>query len=286
MARLFASVLVALLLPVPAGATLAVLVPSADGLVVAADSRISYLGAECDGAFKIVSLASPARTAVLVTGDSIFLLPPRSGQRSLCRYVATAPRLLNIVPLVSHYLEQHAADPAPPSLKDVGAVCVRAVERFRRSNPAALQAYTGKEIFSVILASYDPVSRQATLRNFVVRIDANTRHAEATRFATISVMPQDRSRMWIYGETAYVAANVYAGFGRQYLTLPTLNFLDGGAPVAEVPLHQAVAAAVNVIEAASRATQTVPAPSGIGGTVRVVLLGSDPRPEPLPAGPE
>jgi hypothetical protein len=280
MARLFA-LLLAALLPLPARATLVVLVPSADGLVVAADSRMSFLGSECDGMFKIVELARPARTVVMVTGDSIFLKPPAAGEPDLCHYVESAPRMLDIDVIVKSYLDQHATDPSQFPLEALGNVCVRAVDRFRQSNPAAFEAYAGKEIFSVIVAGYDPASRVATLRNFVVRIDATTHRIQAARFVSIAVAPNDRRGVWIYGETAYVEKYVYAGFGRQYLTASTLNFILVNRPVAETPLSQAVAAAVNVIQATSRATQTVPAPSGIGGPIRAVLLGSKPRPEPL-----
>jgi hypothetical protein len=281
MARLSALLLVALLLPLPARATLVVMVPSRDGLVVAADSRMSFLGSECDGAFKIVELARPARTVVMVTGDSIFLKPPAAGETDVCHYVESAPRMLDVAAIVRHYLDRNPAGPARFSLEDLGAVCVRAVDRFRLSNPAVFQAFAGKDLFSVIVASYDPASRVATLRNFVVRVDRGTQRIEAARFDRIAVTPKDRRGVWIYGETAYVEKNVYAGFGRQYLSANTLNFILGNKPVGETPLSRAVAAAVNVIQATSRATEKVPAPSGIGGPIRAVLLGSKPRPEPL-----
>ena len=70
MARLFAAFLAALLLCAAAHATLVALVPSNDGLVVAADSRISFLGAECDGAFKIIEPARPVRTVAIVVATS------------------------------------------------------------------------------------------------------------------------------------------------------------------------------------------------------------------------
>jgi len=286
MARLFALLLAALLLPLPARATLVVLVPLADGLVVAADSRMSFMGSECDGAFKIVELARHARTVVMVTGDSIFLKPPAAGETDICHYVESAPRMLDVASVVQNYLDQHAADPARLPLEDLGAVCVRAVERFRQSNPATFEGYAGKEIFSVIVASYDPASRVATLRNFVVRVDAGagkagTHRIEAARFSSIAVKPKDRRGVWIYGETAYVEKNVFAGFGRQYLSATTLDFIRANQPVGDAPLSQAVAVAVNVIEATSRTTEKIPAPSGIGGPIRAVLLGNKPRPEPL-----
>jgi hypothetical protein len=281
MGRFLSAVLAALLLPLPASASLVVLVPFADGLVVAADSRISILGAQCDGQFKITELARPARTVVMVTGDSLFIPPPGPHDTDVCRYVASAPRMLDVAAVVRGYLERNTVDLSRLSLEELGAACVQAVQKFRQSHPEAFRTYGGREVFSVIIASYEPSSRIATMRNFVVRIDAATGAVQAARFATISVSPQDRRGVWTYGETAYLEKQVYAGVGRQYLDKSTLDFILVNQPVAEVPLEQAVAAAVNVIQAASSATGAVPAPSGIGGPIDVVLLGRHPRPEPL-----
>lgn len=281
MARFLTAVFAALLLPIPAGATLVVLVPSVDGLVVAADTRISILGAQCDGQFKITELATPARTVVMVTGDSIFVQPPGPRETDLCRYVATAPRTLDIAATVRSYLERNAASSEKYSLEDLGKACVQAVQRFQQSNPAAFRSYKGREIFSVIVASYDPASRISTMRNFVVCIDAKTGEIRAARFAQIAVSPQDRRGVWSYGETNYLEKQVYAGIGHQYLATSTLDFILVNKPVAEAPLDRAVAAAVNVIQAASLATRVVPASSGIGGPIDVILLGRKPHPEPI-----
>ncbi len=54
----------------------------------------------------------------------------------------------------------------------LAAECVRAVEPSGIVIRSALQGYAGREIFSVVVASYDPARHVSTLRNFVVRIDA------------------------------------------------------------------------------------------------------------------
>jgi hypothetical protein len=133
------------------------------------------------------------------------------------------------------------------------------------------------------VAGYDFRRRTATLRNFVVRMDSATRRIETDRMTTITVAASDRRGVWIYGESGYVEANVLSGLGRKYLDAATLDFILTAAPVAEAPLSRAVAAAVNVINAASRTTRTLPASSGIGGSVNVVLVGRKPRPEPVSA---
>jgi hypothetical protein len=278
--------LLALLAPLSARATLVVLVPSSDGLVVAADSRISFLGAECDGQFKIIEPSRPARTIAMVTGDSVFVAPPPAGERDLCRYLQSAPHLLDIGEVVRRYLEREASGAEEFPLKALGKECVAALERFAKANPAELHAYAGREIFSVIVAGYDPRRHTATLRNFVVRMDKVTLRIESARMTTTTVTASDRRGVWLYGESGYVETNVLAGFGRKYLDAATLDFILTAASVAGAPLNRAVATATNLINAASRTTETLPAPSGIGGPVNIVLLGRDPRPRPVsPAAP-
>ncbi len=282
MARPFAAFIGALLLCATAHATLVALVPSNDGLLVAADSRITFLGAECDGAFKIIEPARPMRTVALVTGESIFVSPPPAGAANLCRYVETAPRRLNFDTLVRSYLERSADDPTQLDFDGLSAACVRQVERFRQTYSQALRAFVGRDIFSVVVASYDPASQTSLLRNFVVGIDARTHHAGAVRFTETAVSPHDPRGVWLYGETSYVDRYVYAGFGRQFLSPATIGFLRTRIPVRDTSIDQAAAVAANIVHAASRATQTVPAPSGIGGPIRVVLLGDNPQPESVP----
>jgi hypothetical protein len=282
MARLFAAFFVALLLCAAAHATLVALVPSEDGLVVAADSRISFLGAECDGAFKIIAPVRPVRTVAIITGDSIFVSPPPAGAANLCRYLETAPRRLNIDTLVRSYLEHSPDDPTQLAFDGLGAACVREVERFRQAYPEALRSFLGRDIFSVVVASYDPASQTSLLRNFVVRIDAGTHRLRVARFTQTAISPHDARGVWIYGETSYVDRHVYAGFGRRFLSPATIGFLRTRALVRDTSLDQAVAVAANIIYAASRAAQTLPPPSGIGGPIRVMLLGSNPQPESVP----
>jgi hypothetical protein len=273
--------LLALLLPSTAGGTLVVLVPSADGLVVAADSRISLFGATCDSQYKITELTRPKRTVVAVTGDMAFIKPPDDGVHDVCGYLQSAPRMLDIPALIKRSLERKSSDPFKLSLEDLGSECVQAVQRFRESSPLALEPYIGREIFSVVIASYDPRSKTSLVMNFVVRIDAASHRVEADRFTRIPIPPQDRRGVWSYGETDYLNRNVFGGIGRKYLTGPTLDFILADQLVANVRLDQAVSVAVNVIEAAGRTTQLVPSPSGIGGPIDIVLLGQKRQPQQI-----
>jgi hypothetical protein len=281
MARNLASVLLILTLSIPAWGTLVVIVPSAEGLVVAADSRTSLNGAACDNQYKITELRRPKRTVVAVTGDVAFVEPPDAQHGDVCGYLKSASRMLDIAAVVKDYLERKNVDPAKLRLEDLGEECVGAVRRFRESEPVALEPYVGREIFSVVVAGYDPHSRTGTVLNFAVRINAVTHRVEAGRFTRIAITLQSRRGVWSYGESDYLNRYVFGGVGRKYLSESTLDLMLVDKPVAEARLDEAVAAAGNVIEAASRTTELTPSPSGIGGQVEMVLLGRKDRPEPV-----
>ena len=276
-------VLFAILLAPAAQATLVVAVPSRDGLVIAADSRLTFLGVPCDGASKILTPARPERTVVVVTGDGVFVPTPPQGADP-CRYLATAPRLLDMDAVVTQYLDGVGNDPGYLDLADLADACVQAVERFRAAYPEELRGYAGRAIFSVVVGSYDVDTRTSTLRNFVVRIDPQTGRAEAARLSTTDIGPDDLSGVWIYGETDWVVRNVYAGAGRTFLTPATHEFVRARQPVSGTSLESAAAIAANVVEAASRtaaggAANIDPPPSGIGGAIRVVVVGRRTHPE-------
>lgn len=288
MVRLCVAVVSVLLLATQAGATLVVVVPSGDGLVVAADSRESITGQSCDGLFKIVPANN--RTVVVVTGDPVFVrpAPPASAKdaRSVCAYLRSAPRLLDMPAFVVHYLEQHGRSFQSLSIDDLGAACVAAVQRFQSAHGDALQSYAGRDIFSVVIAHYDPRTSTSTLLNFVVRMDRETRAIRLERSLRTSISSQERRGVWAFGETDYLNENVFRGAGRKYLRASTQNFILDEGQVNRVREDQAVGVARDVIRAATRIAQEIPPPSGIGGPIRVFVVGRKQRPVPFrPAEP-
>lgn len=270
--------LLLLLICLPVQATLVAVAPSRDGLVIAADSRLTFLGAQCDGAFKILVPARPMRTVAVVTGDSVFVAPPPAGTRDLCGYLAHAPRRLDLGAVVTQALERSRDDAAQVSLVELSSACVIAVEEFRHASPEALSGYAGRDLFSVVVVSYDAGQAASTLQRFVVRIDAggNVTAADASETKFDAHSARD---VWVYGETDWVKRAVFAGAGRHFLRAATLEFLHDRKPIAEVSTEGAMDAATNVIEAASRAAVADPPPSGIGGAIHVMVIGNSERVE-------
>lgn len=285
----FLAVLAFLLLAAEmAHSTVAVLIPTRDGFVVASDSRVTYMGANCDGIPKIFVPALPARTVALVTGDSVFVRPPGAKDSDPCQWLASAPHLLDMNAVVTGFLKQFSSQSGgnntePIPVADLAAACVQATVLFQQSYPAALRAYAGKEIFSVVVATYDPGTATTTLSSFVVRMAAGSGSIESARTIQTKVDPSSSHGIWIYGESEWVNRVVYRGEGRRFLNAATLDFLQGDKPVSEVVLEQAEAIAADVIGAAIRAAAVNPPPSGIGGEIRRMAVSSNPVPQQLPA---
>lgn len=269
MKRLLAATLVICSCAV-ARATLVAVVPARDGLVVAADSRFTFMGAACDGVFKLVTAQSAPHTVASVTGDSIFVAPPPAGVEP-CRYLQTAPRLLDLSSIVRAYLHR-GGDASQLSQAGLAASCVEAVRRFQKKYPDALRAYRGREVASVVVAGYDPAHGRSTIGRFAILIDPRTGDAVTAASSNIVVDAGSPRGVWIFGASGYVDRHVYNGAGRRFLDPQTLAFLNERAPIGKVTVEQAQAVARNMIRATSREAEMERPPSGIGGEMRVVVV--------------
>jgi hypothetical protein len=258
-----------------AHATLVAIAPARDGLVIAADSRLTFLGAQCDGAFKILVPARPLRTVAVVTGASAFVAPTDAGKTDLCRQLMTAPRVLDMNAVVLEALAKTGDDASRISMEDLISACMGALERFRAGYPGTLAGYEGKEIVSVVVASFDPEHAMSTVRRFVIRLDGATGHLAAAQMSALHFDRNSARDVWVFGETDWVKRVVYSGAGRRFLKASTLEFLEVHEPVGEIPMERAVDAAANVVNAASRAARIEPPPSGIGGEIHVMVIGRD-----------
>jgi hypothetical protein len=251
---------------------------------VATDSRVTYMGARCDGIPKIY-IPRPERTIAVVTGDSVFVQPPTSKVANPCVWLASAPRLLDINAVVTGFLDHATPDPLSFSLAALAAACVQATQSFQQSYPAALRTYAGKAIFSVVVASYDPGTAATALYSFTVRATADSSHIEAARVTQTKVNASSPRGVLIYGEADWLNRVVYQGPGRRFLSAATLDFLQVHSRQGDVPLELAQSVAANVIQAASRAAVNNPPPSSIGGEIRLMAVGSNPLPQQLSSPP-
>ena len=258
--------------------TLVIMAPCQRGLVLAADGRQTVAGVEHDGKRKLIQPKRTERTVVTVTGHGTFIPAPPSGAVTT-DYLRNAPRLLDISAVVCAYLEERNVPVAALDVLELSARCGHALERYQQERPGALNGFTDREVFRVVLAGYEQANSEAVVRTFVVSWNGKQ---SASMISPNRHFDGDSAfDVLAYGETDFLNQHVYGGVGRQFLTKATIDLLLKPRPVAEVTLDEAVAAAKNIIGAASKATAIVPAPTGIGGPVNVLLLSEESRPRQL-----
>ncbi|OSI91028.1 hypothetical protein [Bradyrhizobium canariense] len=262
-----------------AGGTLAVFVPSNAGLVIVADKRQTPKGVFCDGVEKILRPCRPARTAVVVTGlISLRDMPDLTGEE-LCDHLAKTPAPIDFgrtalaflnaenTP-VSHFNGQRFADAV---FGDVGPYL----------SAGKLSGFADTRIAQIIVASYDPASRTSSLLAFGVDVGQGSQFQLQPLMVTTLTTPQgthfgpaSERAVLPFGEVPYLQEHVLAGAGKAFLGPAYAEIMSRGR-VADVGPELARDAALNLIDAAAKTTETIPAPSGIGGGASAVLLGDE-----------
>jgi len=165
-------------------------------------------------------------------------------------------------------------------MEEFASQCVAAVQKFHASSPLAFKPFAGRGLFEPILFGYDPKTRTAVIRDFVVRLSLNPIKPEAGKIVARKLSFESKREMFLFGAPVYFNTQVIGGIGRQFLSQKTLRFIQQETSVGKTDFLEAVTAAMNVIDATSKTTALVPPPGGIGigGPIDVLLLGNEPRP--------
>jgi hypothetical protein len=144
-----------------------------------------------------------------------------------------------------------------------------------------LRPFFGTRIAQIIVAEFEPCTQTSKLLSLGVDLDNagnfTLQPLPVTAATTIrgdSFDLQSDRQILPFGEVAYYEQQVIAGVGTQFLS-PDYFELAAKTKVAEIDPKLATSAALNLISAASKATEITVAPSGIGGGDSAVLLGTE-----------
>jgi hypothetical protein len=253
--------------------TLVVLIPTQEGLLFAADSRTTVrttvIEVSCDNAVKIFE---PHRkhTAITVTGHGKFLPDNILRLVAPCRYIKTTLPLLDIESLVQQELESGNGQLSQQEVLTLANKCKEAVAKYAfdyaRFKP--LEPFRGNGIFRVVIGSYNPADHTFLIVTFEIAAGEDLT-VQMGNFEWKPMSMEDGREAMLFGETSYVRQHVY----NLASGLEDFNaFMQSGKKVKDVTVAEAQAAAVNLIEATSRRTEEIPASSGIGGPVDVLLV--------------
>jgi hypothetical protein len=261
-----------------AGGTLAIFVPTQSGLVIAADIRQSPHGVFCDGINKILVPNRP-RTAVVVTGNITLQDTSNVPKAELCDFLAKNRAAIDFGRSAREFLDSTTA---PFSELNWTALTNQIYESIAPYVAAGnLNPFFGTEIAQIIFAEFEPDTQSSKLLSLTVNLDAAgnltlqpVRVTAATTIRGDSFNLHSDRQILPFGEVAYYQQQVVAGVGRQFLSQDYFD-LVAKSKIADVDTGLASAAALNLITAASKATEIIAAPSGIGGGESAVLLGSE-----------
>src|SRR5262245_5128804 len=261
--------------------TLVAIIPSASGLIVAADSRITFhfngTNLYCDNIFKITEPAKPDRTLVTITGSNTnwhFTNVPPS---KVCEFIAENPAQFDANSIVKSAIENNPAL-ATVQVGNLPELVVKDVNSFLDIRPGAYDARKGKQMFRVAISTYEPSEMASTIVSFSLDLSL-TGEVTSSTIETQRFEQNSQATVQLFGESGFLVNQVLNGPGKQFLDARYGRFQQIKGAIRDVPAEIAADFASNLIEAAARTTLIVPVEAGIGGPVDIALIGSEPRPK-------
>jgi hypothetical protein len=267
---------------VVSGGTLIVMVPTADGLIIAADSRGTIFGKNgyqhfCDDEFKIVSIERLERAAFVITGfESIMDVSKAIYVDEIC---GKRTRKFHAATVVKEALES-TQRPLSEVLKTLPDICARAVQKFAKTNDG-FNSLRGKQLFQVGVATFEPEGNNSIIHKFSINL-GDKGEVSASALTTEKYDLDHDVSLTLFGEADYLQQAVFAGPGLQFLTERYSRFRDRPKKISEISAAIGADFAIDLIEAASKTTAVFqPCPTGIGGAVDVLLVGKEARPQKI-----
>ncbi|QWG24370.1 hypothetical protein KMZ93_05515 [Bradyrhizobium sediminis] len=248
---------------------------------MAADKRQSPRGVFCDGINKILVPNGMPRTVVVITGYITLQDTSKIADAKLCKYLAETSAPIDFGRTTLSFLEAHHA-----ALKDFDGQAF--TDRVHADVTPYLQAgnlhpFFATRLAQIVIADFDPITKTSMILALGVDIDQNgalslqpIRISTRTNVRGTIFQPQDDREAIPFGEGTYYSQHVIAGVGMRFLGQTYRTFVQK-EKISDVDSELGTSVAVNLIEAASKATEIVPAPSGIGGGVSVALIADDVR---------
>lgn len=262
-----------------AGGTLAIFLPTRNGLVVAADKRQSPRGIFCDGTNKILVPTGIPQTIVVITGYITLQDTSKIPDAELCKYLAETSAPIDFGRTTLRFLETHHS-----TLKNLDGQAL--ADQIHADIAPFLQAgnlhsFFGTRLAQIVIADFDPGTMTSMILALGVDLDQNGAFSlqplpvsARTNVRGTTFQLQDDRAALPFGEVEYYRQNVVAGPGTRFLSEQYRDFLQR-EKIADIDSQLGASVAENLIEAASNATEIVAAPSGIGGGVSVALIADN-----------
>jgi hypothetical protein len=267
--RAIATAILCTVLAAPAAclATLIVVIPTKDGVIIASDSRgVLAPGFHCDEIVKILILKRHDRAALAVTATTR-IGGPAALPYTACEYHAKYPALFDIKAVMKEEIEKLPSPMTRAGLLSAGESFRLRLKTFVASNRERFSKYVNQKLSTVLFVQYNPATQAAVIAAFTVVLK--------------DYEPSIAGVTW--DETTTGGSQVAYAFGE--ITKDFLDRLDNRSSfkrlihtsktVAGLSKTDGAAAAADLIQRVKRINDKV------GGPVRIVLLGARPKPERL-----
>lgn len=251
--------------------TLIIMIPTKDGIIVAADSRVTIANTYIDGIQKIRKLNN-LNIVFGVTGASTFL--PLARNVDPVEYFKTSPRLFNALDEFEKVLMSVKPRRIDTQVfTEVIGKLIPVVQSFLSKNPSHVNILRlrGKEIFNPVLAQFNPKTQESTLASAWLTIGENG-SIEIEKLIVDIVKSTNEVMFKPCGEREYFMKTVLQGPGRQYLGAKYFNILNTSLQIATLDYKDGAFLAITSIEAASKTTEIVPTETKIGGPIKIYLI--------------
>jgi hypothetical protein len=255
------------------GGTLAIIIPTQAGLIVAADKRTTPDGIYCDGVNKILLPKTGKPMAIVITGLATFRDTSNIPRPELCKVLATTPAPVDLGRAVSLYVGSQSAGVATLDLQGLTDAIYAEMKPF--ISGGQFNGLFGSRLALINLVDFEPQTAVSNVKSLAVELGPHGEFRLQPAYYVQFGM-NDRPDAVSFGEGPYFRANVLNGQGRQFID-GRFDQLISKDRVNEVDADLGSAVAINLIEAASKTADMIKPPSGIGGGVDCILLGHENR---------
>jgi hypothetical protein len=259
--------------------TLVVLVPTKEGIIIAADSRGATANhAFCDEVSKLIEIESgPVHTVATLTGLSEVLTSRKD--QDVCQRLREGAIWLDLKKEFKSFVEAQSGTAATITIGGFVPKLTEAFATLPSAEVPFLQSLVGKTISQLIIASYDPETSTSWIRHAILSVTSDTKPVILGE--VVEKISLEHSKMiYRWGETEYADSQLTNGaLSRAFVKKDTFRFFTSQGIVRYVTKDQSISAAVDYIEAVSAAASKSNPPVGIGGPVDVLFIGSEMRPQ-------
>lgn len=253
--------------------TLIIVIPTMDGLVVAADSRTTFRGKfyDCREKLHVASTRTPIVFAITGSGEFPWSIPHGADPEP---YLRNGPFAFRGRDSVLGYFDR---DPhfvvSSTSIELIGKELATGFSDFLARYPNKATEFLGKNACRLVACQVDQASGDLLVASIAIAIDP-CGNAAPTAPWFAQYKSADATACLFFGEVNYVVEHIQNGAGRRFLPQHAESIWSDMDIVQRLRSHEAARLARSIVAAVEKNSETIPIPGGIGigGAVSSLLV--------------